>query len=59
MGWTPRFGLQCGCPFAVIGNKYIIDSALPESTSFTLVDTLHGDHPVLHLLRDRRKPHIR
>jgi len=26
----------------VIGNKYIIDSALPESTTFTLVDTLHG-----------------
>ena len=31
-----------GALFAVIGNKYIIDSALPESTSFTLVDTLHG-----------------
>ena len=26
----------------IIGNKYIIDSALPESSSFTLVDTLHG-----------------
>lgn len=26
----------------MIGNKYIIDSSLPESTSFTLVDTLHG-----------------
>jgi hypothetical protein len=25
-----------------VGNKYIIDSSLPESTSFTLVDTLHG-----------------
>ncbi|MBS1656051.1 MAG: hypothetical protein JSU05_14460, partial [Bacteroidetes bacterium] len=31
-----------GSLFAVIGNKYIIDSALPESTSFTLVDSLHG-----------------
>jgi hypothetical protein len=31
-----------GSLFAVIGNKYIIDSSLPESTSFTLVDTLHG-----------------
>ncbi len=37
-----RFGLSVGSIFAVIGNKYIIDSALPESTSFTLVDTLHG-----------------
>jgi hypothetical protein len=31
-----------GALFAVIGNKYIIDSSLPETTSFTLVDTLHG-----------------
>jgi hypothetical protein len=31
-----------GSLFAVIGNKYIIDSSLPDSTSFTLVDTLHG-----------------
>jgi len=30
-----------GCLFAVIGNKYIIDSSLPETTSFTLVDTLN------------------
>ena len=37
-----RFGLSVGALFAVIGNKYIIDSALPESASFTLVDTLHG-----------------
>jgi hypothetical protein len=37
-----RFSLSVGSLFAVIGNKYIIDSALPESTSFTLVDTLHG-----------------
>ena len=37
-----RFGLSVGALFAVVGNKYIIDSSLPESTSFTLVDTLHG-----------------
>jgi len=37
-----RFGLSVGALFAVTGNKYIIDSALPESTTFTLVDTLHG-----------------
>jgi len=37
-----RFGLSVGALFAVIGNKYVIDSALPESTAFTLVDTLHG-----------------
>lgn len=37
-----RFGLTVGALFAVIGNKYVIDSSLPESTTFTLVDTLHG-----------------
>lgn len=37
-----RFGLNVGALFAVVGNKYIVDSALPESTTFTLVDTLHG-----------------
>lgn len=37
-----RFGLSVGALFAVIGNKYIIDSSLPESITFTLVDTLHG-----------------
>jgi hypothetical protein len=41
-GIDSRFGLSVGALFAVIGNKYIIDSALPETTSFTLVDTLHG-----------------
>lgn len=39
---SSRFGLSVGSLFAVIGNKYIIDSSLPESTTFTLVDTLHG-----------------
>ena len=37
-----RFGLSVGALFAVIGNKYILDSSLPDSTSFTLVDILHG-----------------
>lgn len=37
-----RFGLSVGSLFAVVGNKYIIDSSLPESASFTLVDLLHG-----------------
>ena len=37
-----RFGLSVGSLFAAIGNKYIIDSSLPESTQLTLVDTLHG-----------------
>ncbi len=36
------FGLQVGGLFAAVGNKYIIDSSLPETTSFTLVDTLHA-----------------
>jgi hypothetical protein len=37
----PRFGLPVGGLFAAVGNKYIIDSLLPQSSSFTLVDTLH------------------
>ena len=41
-GMDSRFSLSVGSLFAVVGNKYIIDSSLPESTSFTLVDTLHG-----------------
>ncbi len=38
----PRFGLPVGGLFAAVGNKYIIDSLLPESSEFTLVDTLHA-----------------
>lgn len=38
----PRFGLPVGGLFAAVGNKYIIDSILPESSTFTLVDTLHS-----------------
>jgi len=37
-----RFGLSVGALFAVVGNKYVIDASLPESSTFTLVDTLHG-----------------
>lgn len=37
-----RFSLHVGSLFAVIGNKYVIDSSLPESTTYTLVDSLHG-----------------
>ncbi|TAH25905.1 MAG: hypothetical protein EAZ07_05915 [Cytophagales bacterium] len=36
------FGLQVGGLFAAVGNKYITDSALPETSSFTLVDSLHA-----------------
>jgi hypothetical protein len=38
----PRFGLPVGGLFAAVGNKYIIDSLLPESSAFSLVDTLHA-----------------
>jgi hypothetical protein len=37
-----RFGLSVGALFAVVGNKYVVEAALPESTGFTLVDSLHG-----------------
>lgn len=36
------FGLSEGSLFAVIGIKYIIEAFLPASSSFTLLDTLHG-----------------
>lgn len=39
--FEPRFGLPVGGLFAAVGNKYIIDSLLPESSEFTLVDILH------------------
>ena len=38
----PRFGLSVGGLFAAVGNKYIVDSILPQSTAFTLVDKLHS-----------------
>jgi len=28
--------------FAIVSNKYLIDSSLPESITFTLADALHG-----------------
>jgi len=37
-----RFGLSVGSLFAVIGNKYIIDSSLPDNSAISLVDNLHG-----------------
>jgi hypothetical protein len=37
----PRFGLSVGALFAAVGNKYIVDSILPQSTEFTLVDKVH------------------
>lgn len=37
-----RLAISVGSLFSVIGNKYIIDSTLPETNSFTLVDMLHG-----------------
>lgn len=36
-----RFQLSVGALFATIGNKYIVESSLPDSTTFTLVDALH------------------
>ena len=38
----PRFGLSVGAIFAAVGNKYIVDSILPEVTTFTLVDKVHN-----------------
>jgi len=37
-----RFALPVGGLFAAVGNKYIIDSLLPETSDYTLVDTLHS-----------------
>lgn len=38
----PRFELPVGGLFGSVGNKYIIDTSLPESSHFTLVDSLHA-----------------
>ena len=38
----PRFGLPVGGLFAAVGNKYIVDGYLPESSVITTVDILHG-----------------
>lgn len=37
----PRFGLSIGGLFAAIGNKYVVDSNMPESIAFTLIDKIH------------------
>ena len=39
--FEPRFGLPVGGLFAAIGNKYIMENILPQSSSYTIVDTLH------------------
>jgi hypothetical protein len=38
----PRFGLPVGGLFSGVGNKYIIDSYLPDTSHLTIVDLLHG-----------------
>lgn len=38
----PRFGLSIGGLFAAVGNKYVVDSNIPESISLTLVDKIHN-----------------
>jgi hypothetical protein len=37
-----RFGLAVGALFAAVGNKYIVDALLPDTTVFTLVDRIHA-----------------
>ncbi|MBC8111137.1 MAG: hypothetical protein H7Y04_08780 [Verrucomicrobia bacterium] len=38
----PRFGLPVGGLFASVGNKYVIDSYLPDTSTLTIVDILHA-----------------
>jgi hypothetical protein len=45
----PRFGLSIGGLFAAVGNKYVVDSNMPESIAFTLVDKIH-DITFLYIL---------
>lgn len=37
----PRYGLPVGSLFAAVGNKYIVDSIIPQTSSITLVDKIH------------------
>ncbi len=37
-----RLSISVGALFAVIGNKYIVESILPETNDFNLVDWLHS-----------------
>jgi hypothetical protein len=38
----PRFGLCVGALFASIGNKYIVESAVPATNQNTMLDMLHN-----------------
>lgn len=38
----PRFGLPVGGLFAAVGNKYIVDEYLPDTSQLTIVDWLHA-----------------
>jgi hypothetical protein len=37
-----RTSLAVGALFAAVGNKYIVDSSMPDHTSFTVVDKIHN-----------------
>src|SRR5262249_13888434 len=39
--FDPRFGLGVGAIFAAVASQYVVSSALPETSTLTLVDTLH------------------
>lgn len=36
-----RFGLLVGSLFAAVANKYVVDSILPDTNDYTLVDKIH------------------
>jgi len=36
-----RFGVLVGALFAAVANKYVVDSILPETNDYTLVDKIH------------------
>jgi hypothetical protein len=38
----PRFGLPVGALFAAIGNKYIVESILPQTPNLSIADWLHS-----------------
>ena len=37
----PRFGLSIGALFAAVGNMYVVNSNVPDSLSFGLIDQIH------------------
>jgi hypothetical protein len=37
----PRYGLPVGALFAAVGNKYIVDNIIPQTSYITLVDKIH------------------